>query len=551
MVLSSHRLSRNNAMELFLQRYAACVTGVLSGFDRLVLHGSLRLLVYTQGLLQYLCHHRVRLKDFGAHSRALSDRVIAASLAPVEQARRPGTYLPSSQDRKEEIARQIAVRDKVRTGSLCVLKTVELCRSYEVRKNRATQQIELRRQQRKCLHLYHYLIHPQLGFLHVRLQTWYPFDLQVCLNGREWLSRQLDAAGIRYTRRQNCFTQLEDLTRAQQLFDQQLRAPWKTLLEQLVRTVHPLAREFFLRMPDGARQPVRYYWTTPQTEWASDVMFTSRAALLPIYERLVRHGITTYGPGDVLRFFGRRVKQDGTPWANFVGEISSDTKTRVEGVRIKHRCHGNNLKMYDKGSVLRFETTVYRPRDFRVFRKPEGSPDAKPRWMPLRQSLADLRRRAQICQTANERLMAAQTAVDTPQSLQQLVSKLCRPVERPAETKPDGSVRQPRRFRALNPLADADARLLTAISDPQFSDHGFRNRDLRLMLFAQPADDQREEKRRSGVVSRAFALLRAHHLVKKVSHTHRYLLTDFGRQAITTILAARNANASQLSQLAA
>jgi hypothetical protein len=158
---------------------------------------------------------------------------------------------------------------------------------------------------------------------------------------------------------------------------------------------------------------VKYYWTVPQSEWATDVMFISREELLPLYERLIRHGMASYGPGDVMRFFGHRVKSDGSPWGNFPGEISSNVKTRAEGVRIKHRSNGNSLKMYDKGSVLRFETTLYQPSDFRVFRKPEGQPNARPRWMPMRQSLADLRRRAEVSQASNGRLMDAQAAVET------------------------------------------------------------------------------------------------------------------------------------------
>ena len=132
---------------------------------------------------------------------------------------------------------------------------------------------------------------------------------------------------------------------------------------------------------------------------------------MPFYERLIRYGITSHGPGDVLRFFGRRVKAAGRPWSNFPHEITTDVKTRAEGTRIKHRAGGNSLKMYDKGSVPRVETTLYQPRDFRVFRKPEGHPEASPRWMPLRQSLADLERRVEVSQKANERLLEAQAAV--------------------------------------------------------------------------------------------------------------------------------------------
>jgi hypothetical protein len=538
-------------MKLFLQRHAAVVTGVLSGFDRLVLHGSLRLLAYTGGLLKYLCNRRIPLKEFGTHSRELSDRVIAASLASVEDAGRPIVYLPGSQDRKEDIAREIAARDQVKQGTICVLKTVELCRSYGVAGNRQTRQIELQRRDRKCLHLYHYLIHPVFGFMHVRLQTWYPFDLQVCLNGREWLSRQLDAVGMGYVRQRNCFLHIDDPRVAQRLFHRQLHASWKSLLRRLVRSIHPLWDEFFLHTPSGSPQPVEYYWTTPQTEWATDVMFSSREQLLTLYEPLLRHGMTTYGPGDVLRFFGQRVKTNGRPWSNFTGQITTDVKTHAEGVRIKHRANGNSLKIYDKGSVLRFETTIYQPRHFRVFRQPEGRSDVTPRWMPLRQSLADLRRRAQVSQAANDRLIEAQAAVQTPQPLRAWIAPLCQPVQRPGRPQPDGTRSRPRRFRALRPWAEDDAQLLIAVSRPEFAENGFRNRDLRPLLFPRAPLDQREQTRRSAAVSRRLALLRAHALIRKVPHTHRYVLSDFGRQAITAILAARNANALELAAIPA
>jgi hypothetical protein len=538
-------------MKLFVQRHAQIVTGVLSGFDRVVLRGTVRLFAYTSGLLKYLCHHRVKLKDFGTHSEQLSARIIKASLKAVEESGRPVIYLSSSKGDKEDIVREIAARDQVRQGTICVLKTVELCRSYAISANAQTHQIELRRRNRKCLHLYHYLIHPVFGFMHIRLQTWYPFDLQVCLNGREWLSRQLDKAGIGYLRQRNTFLQVDNLKAAQRMLRRQIHASWKSLLGGLVRSVHPLAQEFFLTLPDGSLAPVGYYWTVPQSEWATDVMFTSREELLPLYERLVRYGITSHGPGDVLRFFGRRVKADGRPWSNFPGEITTDVKTRVEGTRIKHRAGGNSLKMYDKGSVLRVETTLYQPRDFRVFRKPEGHPEASPRWMPLRQSLADLERRVEVSQKANERLLEAQAAVDSPLPLKQVVATLCQPAQLPGRPRPDGTHSSPRRFRALNPLAAQDTSLLVAVSQPEFSQNGLRNRDLRSLLYPQPSHDPREQKRQSGAISRKLAMLRAHHIIRKVPHTHRYVLTDFGREAITAILAAQNANTLELAELAA
>jgi hypothetical protein len=50
---------------------------------------------------------------------------------------------------------------------------------------------------RPCLVLYHYSIDPEWGWMNARLQTWFPFQVQVCLNGCEWLARQMDREGLR------------------------------------------------------------------------------------------------------------------------------------------------------------------------------------------------------------------------------------------------------------------------------------------------------------------------------------------------------------------
>jgi hypothetical protein len=64
------------------------------------------------------------------------------------------------------------------------------------------------------------------GFMSARLQTWFPFPIQICLNGREWLARQMDAEGLHYQCQGNCFPWIEDFPRAQQLMQAQLRTNW-------------------------------------------------------------------------------------------------------------------------------------------------------------------------------------------------------------------------------------------------------------------------------------------------------------------------------------
>jgi hypothetical protein len=89
------------------------------------------------------------------------------------------------------------------------------------------------------------------------------------------------------------------------------------------------------------------------------------------------------------------------------------------------------------------------------------------------------------------------------------------------------------------------------VSHGEFTVNGFRNRDIRALLFAKPAPTQAEQRRRTAAVSRKLSLLRAHRLIRKVPCTHRYHLTEAGRTVVTALIAARNANTEKLTKLAA
>jgi hypothetical protein len=555
----------------FLSKFAAVVRGVLSGFDRLFFCGTLRNVAHCRGLQHYLWAHRIPYKDFAAHSLEVTARLEEASLRQARQLGREIRYLNSAQHRKEDIAREIAARDRIRNGLICVLRSVDPCMSFQISKNHRTRKLEIHYRQRKCLHLYHYQIHPIFGFMHTRIQTWFPFRVYVCLNGREWLARQMDQAQLRYVRRDNTFTWLEDLAQTQALFAQQVQANWPSLLGELAEAVNPAHPEIF------AQYPCRYYWSVSDSEWASDVMFHTRAALEEVYPRLLHYAITTFGAVDVLRFLGLPVPASGKVPHQRRHEISSNLKERVEGLRIKHWLNGNSIKMYDKGSVLRVETLIRDPGDFKVYRAAEGAPEGPKDWRPLRKGVADLHRRADVSQAANERYLGALTAVHETTALRQLVEPLCRPVLEPARHRASSSappaepaaaaspvpepVRatpvlavarapRPRRVRALNPLAAADAALLEAVSRHEFLINGLRNRDLRRLLYGGTAVTPAEERQRSAAVTRQLRLLRAHGLIRKVPKTHRYMVSESGRQTITALLAARNASVEELTRCA-
>lgn len=517
-------------MDSFLTRHASEVKGTLSGFDRVRFRGTLRWLANLRGMGTWLNRANVLLKDFKGYAMGLTERIKQATHELAEKAGRPVMYLHSSSLRKEDFARDIAERDGVSEGLVCVLTAVEPCLTFTVGPNREAKRLELRSHHGKCLHQYFYLIDPQFGWLNVRLQTWFPFTMHVVINGREWLSHELCRRGIAFERRDNCFVDMADVSRAQRLMDRQLRSDWPQLLDRLVRQVHPAHRTLF------GQERLHYYWSADETEWATDVMFRSPAELSALYPRLVRHAMTTFGSSEVLRFLGKRPCVQQFRQA----EILSHLGMRAEGVRVKHALDRNSVKMYDKQqSVLRVETTINNTRQMKVFRTSENDPDGPQHWLQLRKGVADLARRAEISQKSNERYLDALSAVEAEPTLAEMAAQVCRP------TRWNG-----RPVRALNPLADQDATLLEAVSRGEFLLQGFRNRDLRGILFGE-ATSLATRRCQMAKVTRLIRMLRAHGLVHKVAKTHRYTVSTYGREIITALLAARSANAHKLMQIAA
>jgi hypothetical protein len=523
---------KDNAMNGFVQRHAGSVTGMLCGWDRLRFRGTLRVLASVSGLRQFLSCTGHLLKDFGKYALDISRQVREASVAVAESGQRPVVHLNGSPSiSKEQQARDIAEREGIDQGLISVLTVVEPCWSYNIRSDRRRGLLELVSDYRKCQHVYHYQIHPIFGFMHARLQTWLPFNIHICINGREWLGRQMDAAGIKYVRRDNCFTHVSDPAGAQALLDQQVTFDWAAELKKVAAAINPSLQ----RITQGCH--IDYYWSLDQSEWASDVMFHERRVLDQLYPGLIRHGMESFGSREVMRFLGRSVKADVQP--QFAGQVVSDIRQHpqfYEGIRIKHRVNLNSVKMYNKAaSVLRVETTLNNMRDLRAVRIKNG----KKVWARMRKGVSDLPRRAEVSQASNQRYLDALAAVSTPLPLKILTDKLSQPVKW-----------KDKQVRGLNLLAPQDATLLQAVGHAEFLISGLRNRDLQRELFATTTDDPIERRRRCGQITRKLRMLRAHGLIRKVPHTHRYLVSDKGRQVIAALHAAREADIEKLSKAA-
>jgi hypothetical protein len=482
------------------------------------------------GMAGFLKVAGVRLLDFKNFVTTTTQRVKQAALDEARQLKRPVHYLESPKIDKEDFARKVLAKDPIDQGLICVLTALEPCRTFEYHRSKNPDERGLRLRPGKCLHLYKYMLHPRFGFMHARLQTWFPFNIQIYINGREWLAQTMQRKGLAFTRADNCFTSLQDPAVAQRLMDQQLNASWPWALDRIARQLNPIHRTLFKPWP------IDYYWSAYQTEWATDVMFVNPRALSQVYPALVRHAMLHFQSPDVMRFLGRKAN------GHFLGDIETSFKDRAEGVRVKHWVNGNSVKMYDKaGSVLRVETTIGNTTDFKVYRPTHDDPDGPCDWRPLRKGVADLHRRAQVSQRSNESYLDALSAVtdDTPAAdIFDIVSK--------------PTTYRGRRGRALRLGDAADIALLQAICRGEFATAGFRNRDLRAILFPSKSSASKKEIRRlSSRVSRLLRILRAHGVIKKIPKSHRYRVTSAGTKLTAALFAARSASIKDLLEKAA
>jgi hypothetical protein len=506
-------------MKRFLERHSGRITGTLSGFDRVLFRGTLRSIAYVSGLEVFLYSQHVLFKDFGTYAERLSQRIIEQAKRAASKLKRPYQYLPSSKASKEELALQIMERDGIKQGLVAVFACVEPCQSFDLKKDKVSKHLLLISKERKCLHLYFYYMDREFGLMHIRLQTWLPFTIQVCLNGREWLARQMDRAGITYTKRDNCFTYISDLKRAQQLMDRLTERNWGRFLDALAQKVNPWIH------PHTGLDVRSYYWSVRQGEYATDVMFRSAAKLAEIYPLLLRHAMFEFGSEEVMRFLQRRTNQ------RFAGEASSDLQRRIEGIRVKHRVEENSIKMYDKqGSVLRIETTINNPRRFKVHRSGITRGKKVMKWLPMRKGIADIRRRVELSRAANGRYLDALSVVGLETPSYRLLDRVNQVVKKVK-----------RQYRALRPISPDDASLFQAILHGEHSLQGFRNRDLRKTL----ADS--DSRKGSARVSRLLALLRAHKLIYKVFKTNYYRITRKGHQVMATALKFRQPDIALLA----
>jgi hypothetical protein len=514
-----------------MELYHDKIMGAISGLDRIRFRGTLRWLASQSGLASFMNHSHILLKDFSGWVEHLTAMIRQSCESRAGELGIEVRYLNSSRVDKENLARGIAAQKGITDGSISLLSVVEPCVAPMVKGNRASKKLELVMAPRKCVFVYHYFNDPEFGFGHVRIQSWVPFNIFICLNGRHWLQRQMDKQGIGYVKDGNCFPWIEDVAAAQVLLNEQLKTDWAKLLSRLAFNSCPALGQVLMPLrPD-------YYWSADETELATDIMFKSVATLEELFPSFVHHAIRVSDSVSVMKYLGRRNLAGIAP-----DEVISDYRRRYEGIRVKHSVNYNSVKMYNKsGSILRIETTINNTRDFKVFRRPNDDEGKQASWQKMRKGVSDLHRRCEVSQQCNDRYGDALAAAQVREKLKEVVAGACNKV-----------VKEGRKYRGLNPWQQEDYRLLMFLAKGENVINGFRNHDLRKWLYSELQEALPEQRKKySGRTTRRIKLLRVHGLIRKVPRANRYVLTEKGQKFSCSLITASALDIKALTEMAA
>jgi len=501
-------------MNRFVERFTSSIVSVLGCHDRVIFRGHLPFGgdEHLNRFVDYAL--KIKRKDFIPFVEPVSQDFVEHAQAMAKGAGVPYHHFEAKPD-KEKLIHKLLREKPHADGLVAVLCCKEHCRTVKLLHGQGRPRLAFRPRPQRVL--YFYFLDADFGLMYVRVQTMFPFTAQIYVNGHEWLARQMSKERIGFIQADNSFVDIDDFDRAQELADQFSKLDWVKILDRFVQRVNPLLQQDWL----GQRS---YRWVIDQAEFSTDLLFLSKAELAQVYPQLLEHALLNFSAEDILKFLGRRLHP------RFEGEVLTDLKKgRHPGARIKHRMKNNWLKMYDKfGQILRIETVINQPREFKVRRSRERNGKRQMLWCPMNKGVANFYHYHAVARQSNARYLdALATAVLPCATAKQLES-----VHKPARF---GS----RRRRALNVLSDADQRLFLAVLRGDHCVNGFRNVDLAKVLFPTHAHTDADRRRRSTQVSRKLQLLRAHGLIAPIRSSYRYRVTPKGQALMNAAVTVR------------
>ena len=492
------------------------INGILETFDRMIINGYLLNLCNYRHFLYYLIQNNIQLKDFDKFALEQTNELCNHIDNYINENNVQTIYLNSGKIDKNEIVMCELDKNPNKTGLISVLSAVEICNTMTVKPNHESQKLEVTSRPTKCKHYYFYYNDEEFGLMYLKIQTWFPYNVQIYINGREYLSKLLDKNNIKYEMYNNSFSYIEDFSKAQELADDILNKKISDSFDGLIKQINihlPKIEKIFSHS---------YYWCIDQCEFATDINFKSRDDLSLFYKTLVETAYFTFSSEDIYSFFGRNVSRIHK---FSKGEIVSDLRNRYQGYRIKFKINNNQIKMYDKGNNLRIEVTINNPKDFKVLKEKEKIIEHKTLekekvWVPMGKSISNLYRYVEISKSITKRYIEALPLVNIDEVQISDIEKLSSSI-----------TINNRKYTGFNILEKDTLKLFSIISKGEYLINGFSNKSIRNQYFEVDITSKEINK-----LTRLLSKLKAHGIIKKVARKNKYYLTTKGRKITNSIL---------------
>jgi len=507
----------------FEDKHQDKIYGLLHGFDRIVFRGYLSGFLPEKSMYYYLSQLKIRLTRYNTFVDQQSQKLRTHIETMAQHSGVPIHYIRSPKVSKESIAKQDFEQCSSKTGIISIIKSLEVSPSFRLRGNRKLKELEIIREYRQHLHYYLYYNDAEFGWMYVRIQSWYPFSIQIYVNGKEYLKRVLKKKNIAFTSYNNSVTWVSDMVKAQSISDRLINKNWSRVLDAFAKKVNPHLPSIKKIFGKG------YLWVTHQCEYATDVLFRDRQELEQLYPSLVQYATQFRGGEDIYTFFGR------TLHGNCKREVTGSTKRFTQGFRVKHYLDKNSIKMYDKYSALRIETTINHTRAYKIYRDAIRDGKKTKAWVPMGKKVTNFYRLAQVAKSSNLKYLNSLATIPCPKRISKELDKVSQ------KTIVLNKNKNPIQYPALNLLSKDTCLLLEAINDARFTIRPFSNKLLRTILlekgvFQIDTNDPLAIQKLSSKITRLLSKLRAHRLIKKVNRSFKYEVTSLGQRIIFTIL---------------
>jgi hypothetical protein len=489
---------RGKPVERLRPRNAQSVAEVLrdhvvlevEGIDRMYLNVYVPVLQAVEGVLKFIRIHRGHPVASTAMVEPITRRFVEAIERYVRDNNIPMITFEKGQ-RKDDIAHQRRAAFAQDQGVIFVGKAQEKCTVYrtEKRHNPRTRKPYAWIVKSTALvnHYYFYCLDRDFGPFFLKFCSYFPYNAKLCLNGHEYVKRQLELRQIEYQPLDNGILSCADPKRLQALCNGLSGEKIESLLRKWLRLLpHPFS-------PKDRQAGYRYQLSILQLELSLTQVLDRPVSGRIFFEEVIRENLDIGRPKQIQLIFERWVTR-GTP-GSFRTRVITDGV--IPSLHVDYK--GTRIKQYHKeGRALRTETTINNTRDFYIGK-----------------SLRNLPALRQIGFQANRRLLQVEQISHDCLLSEEAFQKLNRPIQIDSQ--------RASALRFADPQVQA---LCSALLLFQLVPTGFSNRNLRESLA--PLLGQSSVDLTQGRMTYHLRRLRLHGLIERIPKTHRYHLTDLG-----------------------